>query len=97
MKVLSVVIPCYNSAEYMSHAVDTLLTGGEDIEIIIVDDGSAKDNTLEIAKEYEKKFPNIVKAIQDWLMPMECFLRWLLQTTGLIPGLLLRLWTYFVW
>ena len=65
MKVLSVVIPCYNSAEYMSHAVDTLLTGGEDIEIIIVDDGSAKDNTLEIAKEYEKKFPNIVKAIHQ--------------------------------
>ena len=65
MKVLSVAIPCYNSAEYMSHAVDTLLTGGEDIEIIIVDDGSAKDNTLEIAKEYEKKFPNIVKAIHQ--------------------------------
>lgn len=65
MKVLSIVIPCYNSAEYMSHAVDTLLTVGEDIEIIIVDDGSAKDNTLEIAKEYEKKFPNIVKAIHQ--------------------------------
>ena len=62
MKVLSVAIPCYNSAEYMSHAIDTLLTGGEDIEIIVVDDGSTKDNTLEIAKDYEKKFPTIVKA-----------------------------------
>ena len=65
MKVLSVAIPCYNSAEYMSHAIDTLLTGGEDIEIIVVDDGSTKDNTLEIAKEYEKKFPGIVKAIHQ--------------------------------
>ena len=65
MKVLSVAIPCYNSAEYMRHAIDTLLTGGEDIEIIVVDDGSTKDNTLEIAKEYEKKFPNIVKAIHQ--------------------------------
>ena len=65
MKVLSVAIPCYNSAEYMRHAIDTLLTGGEDIEIVVVDDGSTKDNTLEIAREYEKKFPNIVKAIHQ--------------------------------
>lgn len=65
MKVLSVAIPCYNSAEYMSHAIDTLLTGGEDIEIIIVDDGSTKDNTLEIAKEYERRFPTIVKAVHQ--------------------------------
>ena len=65
MKVLSVAIPCYNSAEYMSHAIDTLLAGGEDIEIIVVDDGSTKDNTLEIAKDYEKKFPTIVKAIHQ--------------------------------
>ena len=65
MKVLSVAIPCYNSAEYMSHAINTLLAGGEDIEIIVVDDGSAKDNTLEIAREYERKFPSIVKAIHQ--------------------------------
>lgn len=65
MKVLSVAIPCYNSAEYMSHAINTLLEGGEDIEIIVVDDGSAKDNTLEIAREYERKFPSIVKAIHQ--------------------------------
>lgn len=65
MKVLSVAIPCFNSAEYMSHAIDTLLTGGEDIEIIVVDDGSTKDNTLEIAKEYEKRYPSIVRAIHQ--------------------------------
>lgn len=65
MKILSVAIPCYNSAEYMGHAIDTLLTGGEDIEIIIVDDGSAKDNTFEIAKDYEKRYPSIVKAIHQ--------------------------------
>ena len=40
MKLITVVIPCFNSAEYMSHAVETLLTGGDDIEILIVDDGS---------------------------------------------------------
>lgn len=65
MKLLSVAIPCYNSAEYMRHAIESLLPGGEEIEIIIVDDGSTKDNTLEIAKEYEAKYPTIVKAIHQ--------------------------------
>ena len=36
MKLLSVAIPCYNSENYMRHAVETLLVGGEDVEIIIV-------------------------------------------------------------
>lgn len=64
MKLLSVAIPCYNSQEYMSHAIETLLTGGEDMEIIIVNDGS-KDNTKEIADEYAKKYPGIIKAIHQ--------------------------------
>lgn len=49
----------------MDHAIDTLLTGGDDVEILIIDDGSTKDNTLEIAKEYERKYPNIVRAIHQ--------------------------------
>lgn len=64
MKVLSVAIPSYNSAEYMSHAIDSLLPGGEDIEIIIVNDGST-DETQKIAEEYERKFPGIVRVIQQ--------------------------------
>ncbi|MCI5501524.1 MAG: glycosyltransferase [Lachnospiraceae bacterium] len=62
MKLLSVTIPCYNSQEYMEHAIESALVGGDDIEILIVDDGS-KDNTLEIAQKYEKQYPNIVRAI----------------------------------
>ena len=65
MKLLTVTIPCYNSAAYMSHAIDSLLPAGEDLEIIIVDDGSTKDNTLEIAKQYEQKYPTIVRAIHQ--------------------------------
>ena len=38
MKLLSVAIPCYNSEKYMRHAVETLLVGGEDVEIIIGSD-----------------------------------------------------------
>lgn len=64
MKLLSVAIPCYNSAEYMKHAIETLLTGGNDMEIIIVDDGSA-DDTGKIADEYERKYPRIVKAVHQ--------------------------------
>ena len=39
VKLLSIAIPCYNSAAYMEHCINTLLTGGDEVEIIIVDDG----------------------------------------------------------
>ena len=54
MKLLSVAIPCYNSENYMRHAVETLVVGGQDMEIIIVDDGST-DSSIEIVKEYCEK------------------------------------------
>ena len=40
MKLLTVTIPCYNSEDYMEKCMDSLLAGGEDVELIIVDDGS---------------------------------------------------------
>lgn len=64
MKLLTVTIPCYNSQDYMEKCIDSLLIGGEDVEIIIVDDGS-KDMTPEIADSYAKKYPDIVKAIHQ--------------------------------
>lgn len=65
MKLLSVAVPCYNSAEYMEHCVETLLTGGEDMEIIIVNDGSTKDNTAQIADRLAAEHPTIVKAVHQ--------------------------------
>lgn len=62
MKYISFAIPCYNSESYMEHAIESILKGGEDVEIIIVNDGSM-DGTSEIAKQYERKYPTIVKAI----------------------------------
>ena len=62
MKLISFAVPCYNSQDYMSKCVDSILTGGDDVEIIIVNDGS-KDNTLEIAKQYASQYPDIVKVI----------------------------------
>lgn len=64
MKLLSVVIPCYNSQEYMKHCIESLLPGGEYVELLIVDDGSV-DKTAEIADEYERVYPTIVKAIHQ--------------------------------
>ncbi|MCD7862266.1 MAG: glycosyltransferase [Lachnospiraceae bacterium] len=63
-KILSVAIPSYNSAAYMEHCIQTLLSAGERIEILIVDDGS-KDETGAIADRYEKEYPSIVKAIHQ--------------------------------
>lgn len=64
MKLLSVAVPCYNSAEYMEKTIRSILTGGDRVELIIVDDGS-KDNTLEIANKYQRKFPDIVKVVHQ--------------------------------
>lgn len=65
MKILSVAIPCYNSSAYMRKCIDSVLKGGEDVEILIVNDGSFKDNTKEIADWYEKEYPGICKAIHQ--------------------------------
>ena len=62
MKLLSFAIPCYNSEAYMEKAINSILVGGEDVEIIVVNDGS-KDGTQEIAERYQEKYPTIVKAV----------------------------------
>ena len=64
MKLLSIAVPCYNSEAYMSKCVESLLAGGADVEILIVDDGST-DKTGSIADEYEAKYPGIVKALHQ--------------------------------
>lgn len=64
-KLITFAVPCYNSAAYMEHCVETLLTGGEEVEIILVDDGSTKDDTPAICDRYAAQYPNIVKAIHQ--------------------------------
>lgn len=92
MKILSIAVPCYNSEAYMEKCIDSLLVGGEEVEILIVDDGS-KDGTTEIADRYQEKYPTIVKAIHQenkataeqstrvWKMRRVCTLRlWTVMT-----------------
>ncbi|MCD8316862.1 MAG: glycosyltransferase family 2 protein, partial [Eggerthellaceae bacterium] len=65
MKTISFAVPCYNSADYMDKCIASLLVCGEDIEILIVDDGSTDELTALKADAWEKEFPDIVRAIHQ--------------------------------
>lgn len=66
-KLITYAIPCYNSAEYMDACIESILACNrpDDIEIIIVDDGSTKDNTLEKARVWESTNPGVIRAIHQ--------------------------------
>lgn len=67
-KIVTFGIPCYNSAAYMDHCIQSILDGSnyaDDVEIIIVNDGSTKDNTPAKADEWAAKYPNIIKAVHQ--------------------------------
>lgn len=63
MKTISFAVPCFNSAAYMEKCVASLLPCGDDIEIILVNDGSTKDNTAEICDRLAEEYPSIIRAI----------------------------------
>ena len=48
MKLLTFAVPSYNSQDYLARCVESLLVGGDEVEIIIINDGST-DKTGEIA------------------------------------------------
>ena len=64
-KEITFVIPCYNSADYMDHCIDSILRGRGDIEIIIVNDGSTRDNTAEKADQWAAQYPDVIKVIHQ--------------------------------
>ena len=100
MKLLSFAIPCYNSKDYMEHCIESILPGGDDVEIIIVDDGS-KDETAAIADRYAAEYPDIVKAVHQEngghgevsKMPQANISRLLTAMTGWIWNHTRRYWT----
>lgn len=64
-KIVTFAIPCYNSAEYMDTCIQSVLDGSNyapDVEIIIVNDGSFKDNTAQKADEWAERYPDIIRA-----------------------------------
>lgn len=64
MKLLSFIIPCYNSQDYLDRCISSLLVEGEEIEILIINDGSS-DQTGMIAEDYEAKYPSIVRVVHQ--------------------------------
>ena len=66
MKVLTFIIPAYNSAAYLDRCVSSMLTPEvlEKLEIIIVSDGST-DATEEIALRFCRRYPNTVRLISQ--------------------------------
>lgn len=64
MKDITFTVPCYNSEDYMERCIDSLLSGDECVEIIIVDDGST-DGTGEIADNYARNYPEIVRVVHQ--------------------------------
>ena len=73
MKLITFAVPCYNSENYMCQCIDSLLTGGEDVEIIIVNDGSSelrtnmRNSTLLLSERYIKRTADTVReSIKEW-------------------------------
>ena len=57
---LSLIVPVYKVEQYLSKCLDSLINQTlNGLEIICVNDGSP-DNCLQILREYEKKYSNIV-------------------------------------
>lgn len=64
MKLITFLVPCYNSEKEMDRCIESLLVAGEQAEIIIVDDGST-DSTGQIADGYARTYPSIVRVIHQ--------------------------------
>lgn len=56
----SVIIPIYNSEKYLEECIESVvLQNREDIEIILINDGS-KDNSLSICNKFKSNYNNII-------------------------------------
>lgn len=67
-KLITFVVPCYNSEEYLDRCVESIVCGAKDfaseIEILLINDGSS-DGTHDMIDEWQKKYPKSIKAIHQ--------------------------------
>lgn len=64
-KLLTIVVPTYNMQDYLNKCLDSLVIEPslmEELEVIVVNDGS-KDNSSQIAHEYQNKYPYTFRVI----------------------------------
>ena len=68
MKVISFIIPAYNSETFLNKCIDSMVSVDSEtlklMEIIVVNDGSA-DSTEAVALEYRERFPDIVNVVSQ--------------------------------
>lgn len=65
MPKVSVIVPVYNVEKYIEKCIQTLVNQTlQDLEIIIVNDGSA-DNSEKIVKRYKKEYKNIIYVTKE--------------------------------
>ena len=64
----SVIIPIYNTEEYLRESIDSVIKQDigfkKNIQLILVNDGS-KDNSKEICLEYQKQYPDNIKYVEQ--------------------------------
>ena len=66
LPLISIIVPVYRTEQYLHQCVDSLLAQTYTcIEIILVDDGSTKDDTPAICDRYAEQYPDIVRAIHQ--------------------------------
>lgn len=65
MKKVTVILPVYNSEDYVGRCLDSILNQTyTDFEIMVINDGS-KDSSYEILKKYKEKYPNKINLINQ--------------------------------
>lgn len=63
-KLLTVVVPTYNMQHLLPRCLTSLLQGRNlsPLEVLVIDDGS-KDRSVDVAREFEARFPGVVRVI----------------------------------
>lgn len=65
--IVSVVMPVYNEEKYISKCIDSLLMQDYPIKSMewIFVDGESKDKTVEIIKDYQGRYPSLIKVLNN--------------------------------
>ena len=60
--MLSILVTYYNQQQYVSRSLDSIFAQNitEPFEVLVGDDGS-QDDTVKIVKEYQERYPDIIK------------------------------------
>lgn len=64
--MISIIIPCFNSEEYITRAINSILKQTyTDCEIILVDNNST-DNTGKILQDCKEKYPGLINVFHEY-------------------------------